>query len=108
MCLGGLKSRLARRCTPKWFVDFVSAGAQEIAIWAATWAFGADTDAIFLRAGGIPGGCARRLVCTTVETTDLRDLEAISTVYAKFCQDLAADFDQRGDAYQPFIPDYSS
>jgi putative aminopeptidase FrvX len=45
---------------------------------------------------------------TTVETTDLRDLEAISKVYAKFCQDLAADFAQQGDAYQPFIPDYSS
>ena len=45
---------------------------------------------------------------TTVETTDLRDLEAISTVYAKFCQGLAADFAQQGDSYQPFIPDYSS
>ena len=49
-----------------------------------------------------------RYMHTTVETTDLRDLEAISKVYAKFCQDLAEDFAQQGDAYQPFIPDYSS
>ena len=90
-----------------------SAGAQEIAIQRAATPgrSGTDTDAIFLRAGGIPSGLCSlpiRYMHTTVETTDLRDLEAISKVYAKFCQDLAADFAQQGDAYQPFIPDYSS
>lgn len=90
-----------------------SAAAQEIALQRAATPgrSGTDTDAIFLRAGGIPSGLCSlpiRYMHTTVETTDLRDLEAISKVYAKFCQDLAADFAQQGDAYQPFIPDYSS
>ena len=55
---------------------------------------GTDTDAIFLRNGGIPCGLVSlpiRYMHTTVETTSLRDLEAISRIFHRFCRDLDAD-----------------
>ena len=78
---------------------------------AASRVTGTDTDAFAYSTGGVASSLislSLRYMHTTVETTDLRDLEAISTIYAKFCIDLAADFAEHGDAYQPFIPDYSS
>ena len=52
---------------------------------------GTDTDAIFLRNGGIPCGLVSlpiRYMHTTVETTSLRDLAAISRIFYRFCRDL--------------------
>ena len=54
---------------------------------------GTDTDAIFLRNGGIPCGLVSlpiRYMHTTVETTSLDDLESIAKIFVRFCQDLPA------------------
>ena len=53
---------------------------------------GTDTDAIFLRNGGIPCGLVSlpiRYMHTTVETTSLRDLESIAKIFYRFCRDLS-------------------
>jgi endoglucanase len=55
---------------------------------------GTDTDAIFLRRGGIPCGLVSlpiRYMHTTVEMTSLRDLDAIAEIFAGFCVGMAAD-----------------
>jgi len=55
---------------------------------------GTDTDAIFLRRGGIPCGLVSlpiRYMHTTVEMTSLRDLAAIGEIFAGFCVGLAPD-----------------
>ncbi len=57
---------------------------------------GTDTDAIFLRNGGIPCGLISlpiRYMHTTVETTSLRDLDAIATLFHRFCRDLTLKTD---------------
>ena len=62
---------------------------------------GTDTDAIFLRNGGIPCGLVSlpiRYMHTTVETTSLADLEAIARIFARFCRDLGPD-----DSFLPRI-----
>ena len=54
---------------------------------------GTDTDAIFLRNGGIPCGLVSlpiRYMHTTVETTSLDDLDAIARIFVRFCRDLPA------------------
>lgn len=55
---------------------------------------GTDTDAIFIRAGGIPCGLLSlpiRYMHTTVELGSLRDLEQISQVFAAMVLGLASD-----------------
>ena len=55
---------------------------------------GTDTDAIFLRNGGIPSGLVSlpiRYMHTTVETTSLADLEAIARIFVRFCRNLRAE-----------------
>ncbi len=62
---------------------------------------GTDTDAIFLRNGGIPCGLVSlpiRYMHTTVETTSLADLEAIAVIFARFCRDLTPE-----DSFLPRI-----
>ena len=62
---------------------------------------GTDTDAIFLRNGGIPCGLVSlpiRYMHTTVETTSLTDLEAIARIFARFCRDL-----KTGDSFLPSL-----
>ena len=57
---------------------------------------GTDTDAIFLRNGGIPCGLVSlpiRYMHTTVETTSLEDLESIARIFVRFCRDLPAGVD---------------
>ncbi len=49
---------------------------------------GTDTDAIFLRNGGVPSGLvslAIRYMHTTVEMASLRDLQLIADLYTTFC-----------------------
>ena len=70
-----------------------AAAAEEIEIQrsATPGRSGTDTDAIFLRNGGIPCGLVSlpiRYMHTTVETTSLRDLAAISRIFYRFCRDL--------------------
>ena len=65
---------------------------------------GTDTDAIFLRAGGIPSGCALPIRYAHGETTDLRaNQQGLCEILSDQPQTA-----QQGDAYQPFIPDYSA
>lgn len=55
---------------------------------------GTDTDAIFLRRGGIPCGLVSlpiRYMHTTVEMTSLKDLRQIGEIFAGFCLGLAAE-----------------
>lgn len=55
---------------------------------------GTDTDAIFLRRGGIPCGLVSlpiRYMHTTVEMTSLKDLRQIGEIFAGFCLGLPAD-----------------
>jgi putative aminopeptidase FrvX len=52
---------------------------------------GTDTDAIFLKRGGIPSGLVSlpiRYMHTTVEMTALKDLEQIGEIFAGFCLSL--------------------
>ena len=55
---------------------------------------GTDTDAIFMRGGGIPCGLVSlpiRYMHTTVEMTSLNDLQRIASLFASFCLDLGAE-----------------
>ncbi len=72
-----------------------AASAEEITIQrtATPGRTGTDTDAIFLRNGGIPCGLISlpiRYMHTTVETTSLDDLESIARIFVRFCRDLPA------------------
>ena len=63
---------------------------------------GTDTDAIFLRNGGIPCGLVSlpiRYMHTTVELSSLEDLDAIARIFARFCRDLQSN--------ESFIPKIS-
>ena len=75
-----------------------AAASEEIAIQrtATPGRTGTDTDAIFLRNGGIPCGLVSlpiRYMHTTVETTSLEDLESIARIFVRFCRDLPAGHD---------------
>ncbi|MAC74947.1 MAG: ABC transporter ATP-binding protein [Phycisphaerae bacterium] len=62
---------------------------------------GTDTDAIFLRNGGIPSGLVSlpiRYMHTTVEMTSLNDLDAIASIFTRFCRDLGP-----GESFVPAI-----
>ena len=62
---------------------------------------GTDTDAIFLRNGGIPSGLVSlpiRYMHTTVEMTSLNDLDAIASIFTRFCRDLGP-----GESFVPTI-----
>ncbi|MAD18961.1 MAG: ABC transporter ATP-binding protein [Planctomycetaceae bacterium] len=62
---------------------------------------GTDTDAIFLRNGGIPSGLVSlpiRYMHTTVEMTSLADLDAIAAIFTRFCRDL-----ETGESFVPTI-----
>ncbi|MCE9619489.1 MAG: M42 family peptidase [Planctomycetes bacterium] len=55
---------------------------------------GTDTDAIFVKSGGIPSGLVSlpiRYMHTTVEMTALKDLEQIAEIFAGFALGLAGD-----------------
>ena len=72
-----------------------AAAAEEIGIQrtATPGRSGTDTDAIFLRKGGIPCGLVSlpiRYMHTTVETTSLADLDSIARIFVRFCRDLPA------------------
>jgi putative aminopeptidase FrvX len=61
---------------------------------AAPGSSGTDTDAIFVRRGGIPSGLVSlpiRYMHTTVEMTALKDLEQIGEIFAGFCMSLKGD-----------------
>ena len=61
---------------------------------AAPGSSGTDTDAIFVRRGGIPSGLVSlpiRYMHTTVEMTALKDLEQIGEIFAGFCLGLKGD-----------------
>ncbi len=80
-----------------------AATAEEIAIQrsATPGRSGTDTDAIFLRNGGIPCGLVSlpiRYMHTTVETTSLADLESIARIFTRFCRDL-----EPGNSFLPSI-----
>lgn len=67
---------------------------------------GTDTDAIFLRAGGITSALISlpiRYMHTTVEMASLGDLKRIAELFAAFCLDLAAGerFSHRFDSAAP-------
>ncbi|MDA1025051.1 MAG: M20/M25/M40 family metallo-hydrolase [Planctomycetota bacterium] len=80
-----------------------AAAAEEIIIQrsATPGRSGTDTDAIFLRNGGIPCGLVSlpiRYMHTTVELGSLKDLDAIARIFARFCRDL-----QTGESFIPTI-----
>jgi endoglucanase len=80
-----------------------AAAAEEITIQrsATPGRSGTDTDAIFLRNGGIPCGLVSlpiRYMHTTVELSSLKDLDSIARIFARFCRDL-----ERGASFIPVI-----
>lgn len=75
-------------------IDAADAEGIEIQRSATPGRSGTDTDAIFLRNGGIPCGLVSlpiRYMHTTVETTSLADLESIARIFTRFCRDLGSD-----------------
>ena len=93
---GGPKIAIGGPAQPMVVERLVAAAAsEEITIQrsATPGRSGTDTDAIFLRNGGIPCGLVSlpiRYMHTTVETTSLSDLESIAKIFVRFCQDLPA------------------
>ena len=74
-------------------IDAAEAEGIEIQRSATPGRSGTDTDAIFLRNGGIPCGLVSlpiRYMHTTVETTSLADLDSIARIFVRFCRDLPA------------------
>ena len=111
---GGLKSRLVRRCTPKWFVDFLlrlglkrlpfngrpPLGVREPIPMPSSFV---QVESPVVCAPCRFGTCTPRWkppICEIWKQSARSMRNSVRT--------LAADFAQQGDAYQPFIPDYSS